>query len=128
MSYLNISIEFTREEFKQWCWDHQDLIENLKRPSLDRVDSNKNYTLENIQVIELVENIRKKRTGNKYINGRLSKTKRGIKKSGNNYIARITINRKEHYLGTFDNKDDAYNAFYIAYTKYYKKEPWSTGK
>jgi formylmethanofuran dehydrogenase subunit E len=40
-NYINISITFSREEFKNWCYKTKD------------------YTLDNIQVIELADNIRK---------------------------------------------------------------------
>lgn len=61
ITYSNIKIEFTREEFKMWCLERQDIILSLKRPSLDRIDSKKNYKLDNIQVIELTENIAKEK-------------------------------------------------------------------
>jgi hypothetical protein len=60
--YDKIKIGFSQPEFKSWCWENKDLIENLNRPSLDRIDSKLNYTLENIQIIELAENIRKDKT------------------------------------------------------------------
>jgi hypothetical protein len=58
-SYKGIIIEFSRKEFKRWCIDNSHMILNCKRPSIDRLDKNKNYTLENIQILELEENIRK---------------------------------------------------------------------
>jgi len=61
-NYDKVEIEFTREEFKNWCWEQQKLIESLTRPSIDRIDKNKNYTLNNIQIIELKYNIRKDKT------------------------------------------------------------------
>lgn len=57
--YINVKIEFTREEFKDWCKSNWEKIINLKRPSIDRIDKNKNYSIDNIQVIELSDNIRK---------------------------------------------------------------------
>lgn len=58
-SYKNVNIEFSREEYKHFCLLNSNLILSLIRPSLDRIDKNLNYTLSNIQFIELVENIRK---------------------------------------------------------------------
>lgn len=123
-SYALINIEFTRNEYKAWCLNQEKQILLLKKPSLDRIDSSKNYSLDNIQIIELCENIRKKRMGNDYINGPNSNKKRGIKKIKNKFMARITINYKEIYLGSFNTKDDAYNAFKSAYILYYNKLPW----
>lgn len=61
-NYKNISIEFTREEFKNWCKKNEKTILSLKRPSIDRINNYKNYSLDNIQVIELKHNIRKDKT------------------------------------------------------------------
>ncbi len=60
-SYSNVKIIFTQQEFKEWCYQHENLINNLSRPSLDRIDNKKDYTLDNIQIIELSENIAKEK-------------------------------------------------------------------
>lgn len=57
--YNNIFIRFTRAEFKQWCWDHASDVEALQQPSLDRLNSDTDYTLDNIRVIELEQNKRR---------------------------------------------------------------------
>lgn len=59
LSYADISIEFTRDEFKTWCLVQEQFIFSLKRPSIDRIDKSKNYSLSNIQIIELTANIAK---------------------------------------------------------------------
>jgi len=123
--YANVKILFTREEFKSWCILNSELILNLKRPSIDRIDSKKDYSLDNIQIIELLENIKRKiNKGNTYLNGPKSKTLRGIRKYRNKFYARITIKGKETFLGSFDTKNLAYNAFREAYFKHYGKMPW----
>lgn len=123
--YENIKILFTREEYKEWCWNNKVLIESLKRPSIDRINSNKHYSLDNIQILELKENIKKKKQGSAYLNGPKSNLIRGIRKTKfNTYSARITINKKEKHLGTFKTKTEALNAFRNAYFEYYKKEPF----
>lgn len=58
-SYKNIIIDFNRSEYKNYCIINKDYILSLKRPSVDRIDKLKNYTLNNIQIIELSDNIRK---------------------------------------------------------------------
>lgn len=123
-AYQNITVEFTRLEFKEWCYHNEELILSMKRPSIDRIDSSKNYSLDNIQIIELTENISKKKYGNKYHNGPLKNTKRGIRKQGNKYLARISIKNVEYNLGYYDNEEDAYNAFYEAFVKHYNFTPW----
>lgn len=60
--YESVYLNLTFAEFKAWCWQQQVKIETLARPSIDRLDSTKNYTLDNIQIIELAENIRKAKT------------------------------------------------------------------
>lgn len=61
-TYKNINILFTREEYKNWCYEHKDLILSLQKPSIDRINNKKDYFLENLQIIELKENMRKDRT------------------------------------------------------------------
>lgn len=58
-SYLNVNIEMTREEFKKFCISQESIIVSLSRPSLDRLDNSRGYSLDNIQIIELADNIRK---------------------------------------------------------------------
>ena len=66
-SYRNISIKITRDEFKSWCIEQEDAIRSLKRPSIDRIDNGLDYSLDNMQIIELSDNIRKDKTV--FING-----------------------------------------------------------
>lgn len=61
-AYKHIDIKFTRDEFKNWCLDNKDHILQLTRPSIDRIDPKGHYTLDNIQILELSDNIRKERT------------------------------------------------------------------
>lgn len=121
-SYEDIKIEMTRDEYKNYCIENKDNILSLKRPSIDRIDSSKNYSLDNIQIIELRDNISKKKTANNYTN---SFKLRGVRiSSSGKYVARIYIDKKEVNLGSFEKKEDAYNAFYNKYLEIYKKEPW----
>jgi len=62
LTYESILIQFTRDEFKFWCIRNKEIIERLSRPLIDRVDKNKNYTIDNIQVTDLSEHIRKDKT------------------------------------------------------------------
>jgi hypothetical protein len=122
--YENIEIRFTREEFKSWCWDNQQLIESITRPSIDRIDSKGHYELSNIRIIPLLDNISNKRMGNTYTNGPKSKIKRGIRKSGDKFGARIHIQQREYHLGTFDTEDKAYTVYRETYNEWYGKYPW----
>lgn len=122
--YKSIKIIFTQKEYKNWCWKHENVINKLSRPSIDRKNSTKNYTFNNIQIIELTENIRKKKFGSQYVNGTLSNKKRGVSKQGKKWQAKITYNYKCTHLGLFLKKKDAYNAFYNEYYRLYKKYPW----
>ena len=60
--YENVEILFSRLEFKEWCWKNQAIIEGLIRPSIDRLDKRKSYSIDNINIIELKHNIRKDKT------------------------------------------------------------------
>jgi len=122
--YDNISIEFTREEYKKWCYENKEIILSLNRPSLDRINSLENYKLNNIRIIELLDNIKRKRPGSRYLNGPLSNSIRGIRKIRNKWSSRITINQKELYLGSFETKEEAMNKFIDIYFKHYGKKPW----
>lgn len=59
-----IRLEMTREDFKAFCKSHKATISKLykqgKTPSVDRIDSHKHYSIDNIQIISLDENIRRK--------------------------------------------------------------------
>ena len=121
--YKNIKIVISREDYKKLCYKNQDIILSLKRPSVDRIDSNSHYSINNIQFIELEDNIRKKKVGNKYITNSFG-IKRGVRKRGNKFSARIYFNNKEYHLGMFENKEDAYNTFREQYFKFYNKYPF----
>ena len=123
--YKGISVDFTREEFKNWCYENKDKILSLSRPSLDRINSSLNYSLDNIQVIELTDNINKKIHGSNYKNGPGSFKPRGAHKTKNNkWEAYITFNNKGRYIGTFDTKEKAQEAFRLEYYKIRGKYPW----
>ncbi len=124
-AYDNILLLLTREELKNYIFNNWEYIDKLKRPSIDRIDSTKHYTLDNIRFIELIENIKRRKVGNSYVNGPKSTIKRGIKKARNGkFYARICINRKERHIGTFETAEEAYEAFKTAYEKYYNTSPW----
>lgn len=59
-----ILLNMSKTEFYAFCDANQDKILDMyldgKVPSLDRIDSNKHYSLNNIQIMELTENVRKK--------------------------------------------------------------------
>lgn len=52
--YKNITMEISKEEFIQWFIER-----DFPGCSVDRIDNTKNYTLDNIQMISLADNIRK---------------------------------------------------------------------
>lgn len=127
-AYEHIEVLIDRPTYKEWCLSQKDLIESLDRPSLDRIDSKGHYELGNLRIIELSDNIRQKRYGNAYMQGPKANKKRGVRKSGNKYIARICIKYKEIHLGTFNTKEEAYDAFSLAYYNHYKTTPWKQVK
>lgn len=60
----NITLEMTREEFFTWMYQNRELHEIIEASgdfsSIDRIDESKNYSLDNIQLIPLVKNIKKR--------------------------------------------------------------------
>ena len=65
--YKNINLDITREEFKTVCLNNKLTILSMSKPSIDRINKNDDYTLDNIQFIELKDNIIKDHT--KFKNG-----------------------------------------------------------
>lgn len=68
LSYLkrNIRIEMTKEELFRFCSENESTIKNMinngERPSIDRIDNEGHYSIDNIQIISLYENQTKKST------------------------------------------------------------------
>lgn len=60
-SYTGVLILVTREEYYDWCAGQADRIASLSRPSIDRVRKEGHYSLANMQIIELLENMVKDR-------------------------------------------------------------------
>jgi len=60
-----IKLTMSRKTFYKWCDENRDRIlwyyNNGMTPSVDRIDENKNYHPDNIQVISLKENLEKAR-------------------------------------------------------------------
>lgn len=121
--YNNVKITFTREEFKNYCLINKDYILSLKNPSVDRIDSNGDYSLNNIRFIELEENVKRKQKGNKFITNSQG-LKRGIRKVGIKFVSRICFDKKEIYLGIFNTEEEAYSVFKEKYKELYGKYPF----
>lgn len=58
-----IELQMTKTEFYDFCKTNRDLIMNFYKqgeiPSIDRIDSNSHYALENVRIISLTDNITK---------------------------------------------------------------------
>lgn len=123
--YQGKEVLFTYLEYKNWCYSQKENILSLERPSLDRIDSTKNYSFDNIRVIELKDNIQRKKYGSRYVNGSKSNEVRGISKTeSGKWRARIHINKCEIHLGSFETKEEAIYVFKEAYFKHYRKYPF----
>ena len=55
-TYENILILFSYAEFKAFCFNNEALIKTMQRPSIDRINSKKHYSLDNIRIVELIDN------------------------------------------------------------------------
>lgn len=58
--YKGISMDIPKEDFINWF-----MANDFEGASVDRIDNTKNYTMDNIQLIPLSENIRKDRIKSK---------------------------------------------------------------
>lgn len=60
-SYIRkgIMLKMTKEEFYSWCDSVWEIASKLRKPSIDRIDNEGHYELNNIQVIEHADNVRK---------------------------------------------------------------------
>lgn len=60
-----IELHITKEELIQFWYDNERKVKNIMKlgqtPTIDRIDNNGNYTLDNIQIISRTENIHKSR-------------------------------------------------------------------
>lgn len=60
----------TKDEFYFWLESQRAIIEEMyangKTPSIDRIDNNGNYSIDNIQCIELIQNIRKDKNASRF--------------------------------------------------------------
>lgn len=99
-------------------------------PCINHIDENKlNNNVENLEWITVKGNVnhgtRNKRSS-EYQHCKNFGKKRGIYKVNNKWKAQIKLfeNNSQVYLGRFDNKEEAYQAFYNAYVKYYGTNPW----
>ncbi len=61
-SYGSVLIRFTRAEYYEWCRQNVADIISKRRPSIDRIDPDGDYSLDNIRVLELSENSKRRRT------------------------------------------------------------------
>lgn len=65
-SYRNkqVELQLTKDEFYSFCDDNQQVIKSIYEsgevPSIGRVDSNGHYSLDNMRIIPLSQNIRRK--------------------------------------------------------------------
>ncbi len=55
-----IRLEITKAEFKEWCYSNLQIIQNLYSlgltPSIDRIDNSRNYSRDNMQILEVRAN------------------------------------------------------------------------
>lgn len=80
-SYLKngVRLEITQDKFYRFIESNSDLIVSIynsgDKPSVDRVDNDKDYTLDNIRVVALSENIAKRNKTGEFTNFHASKLK-----------------------------------------------------
>ena len=83
-----------------------------QHPFVDHIDINcQNNNLQNLRWVTISMNNRNCKNKGKYMKG-VTKNKNGKK-----FMAKIKINRKDVYLGTFNTELEAHNCYMIEYNK-----------
>lgn len=90
-----------------------DRLPTVNHKNGDRLDN----SLDNLEWCSFVNQELHK---NKYVNPR----KRGVHRDHNRWTARITVNSKVIYIGSFKTKEEAYEAFYKTYIAIRGEAPW----
>lgn len=82
---------------------------------VDHIDGNRgNNSISNLRNASLTENNRNRKRAS-------TKCKKGVKKNGNRWQARIRAGEKQVHLGTFKTEDEAHDAYCIAAKKLHGK-------
>ena len=100
---------------KRWRNNFYVFLEDMgsrpnKNYSIDRIDNNKGYSKSNCRWATKSQQMRNRNYKN-------STGFRGVYVKGKNFGAKMQINNKKIYLGSFKNKEKAYKVYCKAYKK-----------
>lgn len=111
--YISLQNKDYRAHRLVWLYLHGTFPENL----IDHI----NGVRHDNRLCNLRECTKAENTVNSKIDPRNKLGFKGIRKSGNNYSARATIDYKEHHIGNFKTREEASDA-YVNFVKSFKPE------
>lgn len=96
---------YTCERWKDFVNFYEDMGDKPEGYSLERIDNDKGYFPENCKWETAINQARNRRKSSANSSGYV-----GVGKKGRFWSARITVNRKQVFLGQFENIEDAVEA------------------
>lgn len=113
---MGIKFELTKEQMRELWFKYN--ADNMKKPSIDRIDTTGDYTLDNTRFIELSINLKRRK---KPVFNKTGLAGVSLRCDGKAYTSQICIKGKIISLGSFKTAIEA-NKVYIDKSRLLEKE------